>query len=80
MKMAEMTIDAFKNTLDTLISSNAHARNKGDDFKDWCKEHFCCDARISHVKEQLQITNRVSEQFSDYWRYIGWFWQQHLLF
>ncbi len=34
--MAEMTIDAFKNTLDTLISSNAHARNKGDDFKDWC--------------------------------------------
>ena len=63
MKMAEMTIDAFKNTLDTLISSNAHARNKGDDFKDWCKEHFCCDARISHVKEQRQITNRVSEQF-----------------
>ena len=61
--MAEMTIDAFKNTLDTLISSNAHARNKGDDFKDWCKEHFCCDARISHVKEQRQITNRVSEQF-----------------
>ncbi|MBQ8164040.1 MAG: hypothetical protein IJZ93_06750 [Clostridia bacterium] len=34
--MADMTIDAFKSTLDTLISSNPHARNKGDDFKEWC--------------------------------------------
>jgi len=61
--MADMTIDAFKSTLDTLICSNPHARNKGDDFKEWCRNNFGCDARISHVKEQRQITNRVSEQF-----------------
>lgn len=61
--MAEKTLDAFKDTLGVLIDSNPHARNKGDEFKDWIKEHFGCDARISYIKEQRQITNRVSEQF-----------------
>lgn len=61
--MAEKTIEKFKSVLDVLINANPHARNKGDEFKDWIKEIFDCDARISYIKEQRQITNRVSEQF-----------------
>lgn len=61
--MAEKTIEKFKSVLDVLINANPHARNKGDEFKDWIKEIFGCDARISYIKEQRQITNRVSEQF-----------------
>ena len=61
--MADITIESFQQKLDVLVSANAHARNKGDEFKSWCSENFGCDARISHVKEQRQITNRVSEQF-----------------
>lgn len=61
--MADKTLDAFKNALDVLIDANPHARSKGDEFKNWIKEHFGCDARISYIKEQRQITNRVSEQF-----------------
>ena len=61
--MADITIESFQQKLDVLVSANAHARNKGDEFKSWCSENFGCDARISHVKEQRQITNRISEQF-----------------
>lgn len=61
--MANKTLDAFKETLGVLIDANPHARNKGDEFKDWIKDNFGCDARISYIKEQRQITNRVSEQF-----------------
>lgn len=49
--------------MDALIDANPHARNKGDEFKAWSKDNFGRDARISHIKEQRQITNRVSEQF-----------------
>lgn len=61
--MNEITLDSLKETLDVLVDANPHARNKGDEFKNWSKEHFNCDARISFIKEQRQITNRVSEQF-----------------
>lgn len=61
--MSEKTLDAFKDVLGVLIDANPHARNKGDEFKDWIKDIFGCDARISYIKEQRQITNRVSEQF-----------------
>lgn len=61
--MPEITLDSFKETLDVLIGANPHARNKGDEFKTWSKDNFGCDARISYIKEQRQITNRVSEQF-----------------
>lgn len=61
--MPNPTIEEFEQTLDTLIDANPHARNKGDEFKVWMKNTFSCDARISYVKEQRQITNRVSEQF-----------------
>ena len=61
--MSEVTLDSFKKTLDALIDANPHARNKGDSFKTWIKEHFGYEARISHIKEQRQTTNRVSEQF-----------------
>lgn len=62
-KMPEITLDSFKDTLDVLIDANPHARNKGDEFKTWSRNNFGCDARISYIKEQRQITNRVSEQF-----------------
>lgn len=61
--MPEITLDSLKETLDVLIVANPHARNKGDEFKAWSKDNFGCDARISYIKEQRQITNRVSEQF-----------------
>ena len=61
--MDEITLNSFTETLDVLIDANPHARNKGDEFKAWSKENFGCDARISYIKEQRQITNRVSEQF-----------------
>ena len=61
--MAEITLNSFTETLDALIDANPHARNKGDEFKAWSKDNFGCDARISYIKEQRQITNRVSEQF-----------------
>lgn len=61
--MAEITLNSFTETLDALIGANPHARNKGDGFKAWNKDNFGCDARISYIKEQRQITNRVSEQF-----------------
>lgn len=56
-------INEFNETLDALLDSNPHARNKGDAFKKWCKDNFLLDARISHIREQRQTTNRVSEQF-----------------
>lgn len=61
--MAEITLNSFTETLDALIDANPHARNKGDEFKAWSKDNFGRDARISYIKEQRQITNRVSEQF-----------------
>lgn len=61
--MDDKTRDAFQNTLGALIDANPHARNKGDKFKNWAKKCFDLDARISYIKEQRQITNRVSEQF-----------------
>ncbi len=61
--MPEITLESFKDTLDVLIDANPHARNKGNEFKTWSKNNFGCDARISYIKEQRQITNRVSEQF-----------------
>lgn len=61
--MEEITIQSFELKLDSLLDSNPHARNKGDEFKDWCKDNFDKDARISHIREQRQTTNRVSEQF-----------------
>ena len=61
--MKEITRESFEETLNELIVANAHARNKGNKFKQWCKENFGCDARISYIKAQQQLTNRVSEQF-----------------
>lgn len=61
--MAEITLDSFKKTLNALLKSNPHARSKGDEFKKWCKDNFNLGARISHIREQRQTTNRVSEQF-----------------
>ena len=42
--MNEITLDSLKETLDVLVDANPHARNKGDEFKNWSKENFNCDA------------------------------------
>lgn len=63
MSTSTITIASFNDTLKALLDSNAHARNKGDEFKAWCTLSFRQEARISHIKEQRQTTNRVSEQF-----------------
>lgn len=56
-------IHSFNQSLDALLNSNPHAKSKGNVFKTWCKDNFSLDARISHIREQRQTTNRVSEQF-----------------
>jgi hypothetical protein len=56
-------IKSFEKTLKSLLDANPHARSKGDAFKEWCEDNFEKEARISHIKEQRQTTNRVSEQF-----------------
>lgn len=61
--MANITIESFNQTLNALLNANPHAKSKGDDFKDWCVKNFGSSARISHIREQRQTTNRVSEQF-----------------
>ncbi len=61
--MKEPTLSAFKESLNALLDSNPHAKSKGDVFKDWCVDCFGTDARISHIREQRQTTNRVSEQY-----------------
>lgn len=61
--MENITLESFNATLDALLKSNPHAKSKGDDFKNWCAQNFDKCARISHIREQRQTTNRVSEQF-----------------
>lgn len=61
--MENITLESFNATLDALLKSNPHAKSKGDDFKNWCAQNFDKRARISHIREQRQTTNRVSEQF-----------------
>jgi len=56
-------IKSFEKTLKSLLDANPHAKSKGDAFKEWCEDNFEKEARISHIKEQRQTTNRVSEQF-----------------
>lgn len=61
--MSEITKQSFIESLDALLRANPHARNKGDVFKEWCFNSFGMNAQISHIREQRQTTNRVSEQF-----------------
>lgn len=61
--MKNVTLESFNATLDALLNANPHAKSKGDDFKNWCAQNFDKGARISHIREQRQTTNRVSEQF-----------------
>lgn len=64
--MAEITLNSFVDTLNELVRANAHAKTKGDKFKQWCADNFNQQARISYIKSQQQTTNRVSEQFRYY--------------
>lgn len=61
--MAEITFDSFVATLNKLVTANAHAKSKGDAFKQWCADSFELGSRIGYITSQQQTTNRVSEQF-----------------
>ena len=61
--MAEITFDSFVATLNKLVTANAHAKSKGDAFKQWCVDSFELGSRIGYITSQQQTTNRVSEQF-----------------
>lgn len=61
--MAEITFDSFVATLNKLVTANAHAKSKGDAFKQWCVDSFELSSRIGYITSQQQTTNRVSEQF-----------------
>lgn len=61
--MSEITFDSFVKTLEKLVTANAHAKSKGDAFKQWCKDNFNLNSRIGFITSQQQTTNRVSEQF-----------------
>ena len=37
--MSEITFDSFVKTLEKLVTANAHAKSKGDAFKQWCKDN-----------------------------------------
>lgn len=61
--MAEIKFEDFVEKLDKLVTANAHARSKGDPFKQWYKDCFDENCRIGYITQQQQTTNRVSEQF-----------------
>ena len=46
-----------------LLEANPHRSTKGKDFVDWLESTFNTTARISHITEDRQCGNRVSEQF-----------------
>lgn len=57
--MAEKTLEEFKKTLDVLIDANPHARNKGDEFKEWIKEHFDCALRNAKCRQENHANSSV---------------------
>lgn len=61
--MANITIQSFENTINSLLDADPRNSSKGAMMKQWFKESFGINATVSHVKEDKQIGNRVAEQF-----------------
>ncbi len=56
-------LNSFENAVDALLNADPRNSSKGKDIKEWFKIAFDISATVSHVKEQKQIGNRLSEQF-----------------
>mgnify|MGYP004476201547 CR=1 FL=1 len=57
------TKEQLEHGLQSLLQANKHARNKGAELFDWLKNSFQVAGRVSHITEDRQCGNRVSEQF-----------------
>ena len=54
--MAEVTIDSFNETLNELVRANAHAKTKGDKFKQWWKQN-CTQKQQKDTAESVNEAN-----------------------
>lgn len=61
--MADITLKSFEDAIDSLLTASPRNSNKGKLLKEWFYASFNKKATVSHVKEDKQIGNRVSEQF-----------------
>lgn len=58
-----ITKEQFEQALNALLNANRHARNKGEVLTELIRSTFSLDTRVSHITEDRQCGNRVSEQF-----------------
>lgn len=61
--MTDITKQSFENAIDALLQADSRNSNKGKVLKEWFSTSFNINATVSHIKEDKQIGNRVSEQF-----------------
>lgn len=61
--MADITKQSFENAIDALLQADPRNSSKGKVLKEWFYKSFNINATVSHIKEDKQIGNRVSEQF-----------------
>lgn len=58
-----ITKESFEAAIDALLNAHSQNSNKGKQLKEWFDTSFSISATVSHVKEDKQIGNRVTEQF-----------------
>ena len=61
--MTDITKQSFENAIDALLQADPRNSSKGKVLKEWFSTSFNINATVSHIKEDKQIGNRVSEQF-----------------
>jgi hypothetical protein len=61
--MDNITHASFEEAIRALIVADPKNNAKGNALKNWVKNAFNCDARVSHTTEDKALGNRVSEQF-----------------
>jgi hypothetical protein len=61
--MIDITKKSFEDAIDALLQADPRNSSKGKVLKEWFSKSFNFNATVSHIKEDKQIGNRVSEQF-----------------
>lgn len=61
--MIDTTKKSFEDAIDALLQADPRNSSKGKVLKEWFSKSFNFNATVSHIKEDKQIGNRVSEQF-----------------
>ena len=61
--MSNTNKSSFESAITYLIKADPKNNAKGDALKNWVREAFDCEARVSHTTEDKALGNRVSEQF-----------------